>query len=172
MCACASRDHRWLSTGDQGPDSAVIVWDARSRTPVRCFFAIHHGGVVALRLSPDVRYLATLSADSGHQILAVWDWTSSVEQPLCYTQLETGKLGVQAHVVFRSDDYFQVMSNSETHVVFYDWVRLPLLLPFCFKCMCTNLKFNLGFFQKPNTIVTNSIFDKVCSSVSFGCLIS
>ncbi|KAL5962325.1 hypothetical protein TSMEX_009938 [Taenia solium] len=121
VCACASRDHRWLCTGDRGPDSAVIVWDARSRTPVRCLFAIHRGGVVALRLSPDVRYLVTLSADPEHQVLAVWDWTSSVEQPLCYTQLETSKLGVQAHVAFKLDDYFQVMSNSETHVVFYDW---------------------------------------------------
>ncbi|VDK34691.1 unnamed protein product [Taenia asiatica] len=124
VCACASRDHRWLSTGDRGPDSAVIVWDARSRTPVRCFFAIHRGGVVALRLSPDVRYLVTLSADPENQVLAVWDWTSSVEQPLCYTQLETSKLGVQAHVAFRLDDYFQVMSNSETHVVFYDWIAI------------------------------------------------
>ncbi|KAL5113063.1 hypothetical protein TcWFU_010181 [Taenia crassiceps] len=121
VCACASRDHRWLSTGDRGPDSAVIVWDARSCTPARCLFAIHRGGVVALRLSFDVRYLVTLSADPDHQVLAVWNWTSSTEQPLCYTQLETGKLGVQTHVTFRSDDYFQIMSNSGTHVVFYDW---------------------------------------------------
>ncbi|KAH9286559.1 Echinoderm microtubule-associated protein-like 5 [Echinococcus granulosus] len=121
VCACASKDRRWLSTGDRGPDSAVIVWDARSRTPVRCLFTIHRDGVMAVRLSPDARYLATLSADPTHQVLAVWDWTSSAEHPLCFTQLESDKLGVQAHIAFRSDNYFQAMSNSETHVVFYDW---------------------------------------------------
>ncbi|VDM32611.1 unnamed protein product [Hydatigera taeniaeformis] len=121
VCACASRDRRWLSTGDRGPDSAVIVWDSRSRLPVRCLFGLHRDGVVGLRLSPDARYLATLSTDSKHQVLAVWNWTSSIEQPLCYTQLETDKFGVQVHVAFRPNNYFQVMSNSGTHVVFYDW---------------------------------------------------
>lgn len=62
VCACASRNHRWLATGDAGPDSAVMIWDARSRTAVRCLYRAHPEGVVALRLTADARYLATLSA--------------------------------------------------------------------------------------------------------------
>ncbi|KAM7541024.1 hypothetical protein Aperf_G00000032968 [Anoplocephala perfoliata] len=140
VSTCASRNRRWLVTGDSGPDSAVMIWDAQSRIVVRCLYRIHAEGVAALRLTADARYLATLSAQprngSSYQTLAIWDWTSrssriesdestselqELPQPLCYTQINTDEVGTHTQITFREDDYFQVMSNSESHVVFYDW---------------------------------------------------
>ncbi|VDD74900.1 unnamed protein product [Mesocestoides corti] len=120
VCTCASRNRRWLGSGDCGPDSAVIVWDARKHVAVRTMLDIHTRGVFAMQLTPDARYLATLNADDGNQLFAVWNWSISTDEPLCYTQLPDN-IGTQRKIAFKQDDYFQVMSNSETHVVFYHW---------------------------------------------------
>nr|CDS33421.2 hypothetical transcript [Hymenolepis microstoma] len=136
----ASRNRRWLVTGDAGPDSAVMIWDAQTRKVVRCFFGIYPEGVIALRLTPDARYLASLSAPlrkgSGQQTLSIWNWTSgpheasndevcdeSFERPqsMCSVPIKAEEVGIQTHIAFKEDNYFQLMSNSESHVVFYDW---------------------------------------------------
>ncbi|KAM3177975.1 hypothetical protein ACTXT7_003466 [Hymenolepis weldensis] len=136
----ASRSRRWLATGDAGPESAVMIWDAQTKKVVRCLFGIHPGGVIALRLTPDARYLASLSAplrnDSGQQTLSIWNWTSGPyetendevsnesserPQPLCSVQIKAGDVGIQTQITFKEDSYFQIMSNSESHVIFYDW---------------------------------------------------
>lgn len=89
---------------------------------MRHLLGAHGYGFVSVRLTSDARYLATLSADPKHQTLAIWDWTSPSEQPLAFTQLDSKLMGNQNHIAFREDEYFQLMSNSESHVIFYDWV--------------------------------------------------
>lgn len=137
MCTCASQNRRWLGTGDRGPDNAIIIWDAQNCLSVRTIINSHQSGVISIQLTPDARYLATLSADSVNQVFAMWDWTTPGSDPMCYTQL-SADLSTQTKINFKEDDYFHCMTNSESHVVFYDWVSylsifreawLILLLP-------------------------------------------
>lgn len=120
-CTCASFDKRWVATGDSGNDSAVIVWDSNTCTPVRSIFEPHENGVVAIALTPDAKYLATLSASSP-QTFSIWDWTTGSEAPLCSCVLpET--CGVQNYILFDPTDVSNVITNSEKQVIFYSWVR-------------------------------------------------
>lgn len=60
------------------------------RIPVRTIFEPHpEGGVVALSLTPDSKYLASLSAGyrGQAQALAIWDWTMEDDTPLCTATL-------------------------------------------------------------------------------------
>ncbi|VDN98870.1 unnamed protein product [Rodentolepis nana] len=179
----ASRNRRWLVTGDAGPDNAVMVWDAQTRKVVRCLFGIHPEGVIALRLTPDARYLASLSApavnDSGQQTLSIWNWTlgphetcsddacdQSLVRPqsLCSVQIKNEETGIQTHIAFKEDDYFQLMSNSESHVVFYNWTlegkvtsHTPALEPKIFQ---TNYgKFVMSVYV-PNTDMAITVTSK------------
>uniref|UniRef100_A0A2C9LPD9 CCAAT-binding factor domain-containing protein n=1 Tax=Biomphalaria glabrata TaxID=6526 RepID=A0A2C9LPD9_BIOGL len=62
-CSAVSQDKRWLVTGDVGPDAMVNIWDTYTGTPIQTMFDPNpKGGVVAVALTPDSRYLATLSA--------------------------------------------------------------------------------------------------------------
>ncbi|BHF60831.1 Cilia- and flagella-associated protein 251 [Sparganum proliferum] len=117
---CCSKDKRWLVTGDSGPDNAVILWDAKTVQPVRTMLDTYPNGVVGVALTPDARYLATLSSDIDNQIFSIWDWTTGSDEPLCYTNLSPD-FGLQTKIAFKEDDYFHVMTNSETQVIFYDW---------------------------------------------------
>ncbi|PVD31166.1 hypothetical protein C0Q70_06577 [Pomacea canaliculata] len=92
-CVCVSEDKRWLVTGDKGVDSMVNVWDTYTCTPIQTLFEDDpEGGVVALALTPDARYLATLS---------------------------TGP--IQNYVTFNAENIHHVVSNSETQIIFYHW---------------------------------------------------
>lgn len=113
-------DRRWLGSGDRGPNSAVIIWDAHKYMAIRTMVDTHPNGVVAIQLTPDARYLATLSADDVNQVFAMWNWTRPCKDPICYTLL-SADYGTQTKIAFKDDDYFHVMTNSESHVIFYDW---------------------------------------------------
>ena len=72
-CTCASADRRLIATADTGEDSMLVVWDSYSAAPVKTIAAPHPSGVKAMDISPDGKYLVTLSADTGPQVLSVWD---------------------------------------------------------------------------------------------------
>lgn len=78
-------------------------------------------GVVAMALTPDARYLVTISAGSP-QVLCIWDWTVEGDHSLCSATLDPA-YGVQNFVLFNPDDTTQIVSNSENQVIFYAWVR-------------------------------------------------
>ena len=59
---CTSEDKRWIATADSGPDSMIVVWDSLSGTPIKTIFNPAPNGVVAMDISPDAMFLATLSA--------------------------------------------------------------------------------------------------------------
>jgi WD40 repeat protein len=61
-CCAVSRDKRWIVTSDVGEDSILVVWDALSGAPVKTLFQPHRRGAVALDISSDALYIATLSA--------------------------------------------------------------------------------------------------------------
>eukprot|EP00118_Oscarella_pearsei_P009048 m.49716 g.49716 ORF g.49716 m.49716 type:complete len:290 (+) comp34018_c0_seq23:28-897(+) len=119
-CTAVSENKRWIATGDQGKDSMVIVWDSYSCIPVRTVFNAHSGGVVAVAMSPDAKYLATLGA-SLPQALSIWEWTVPNEMPLHTVTIDSQICCLQAHLVFNPADCRYLMSTGNHQVVFYSW---------------------------------------------------
>ncbi|XP_063050835.1 cilia- and flagella-associated protein 251 [Engraulis encrasicolus] len=119
-CACVSEDRRWLVTADRGQESLVIIWDTYTGIPVRTMFDCHReGGTVALALSHDSKHLVTVgSGDGNGQRLCVWDWSSESETPLCMSELPE-ELGNQKHIMVHPSDNTQLISNSQSRVLFY-----------------------------------------------------
>ncbi|XP_050964836.1 cilia- and flagella-associated protein 251 [Labeo rohita] len=121
-CLCASEDRRWLVTADMGQESLVIVWDAYTGIPVRTLFDCHpEGGVSALALSKDSKYLATVGAGAVQRV-CIWNWTDESESPECQVDLSP-KYGCQNQILFNPSDDTQLVSNSSTQVLFYNWER-------------------------------------------------
>ena len=57
----ASRDRKWIATADAGDDdSLLVVWSVASGTPVKTIVNPHAGGVAAMDISPDSKFLATV----------------------------------------------------------------------------------------------------------------
>ncbi|KAJ8415526.1 hypothetical protein AAFF_G00425060 [Aldrovandia affinis] len=121
-CLCASEGRRWLVTADKGPDSLVLVWETHTGYPVQTMYDCHpEGGVSAMALSHDSKYLVTVGAGEIQRV-CIWDWTSEMEGPVCVTELKP-EYGCQKHIIFHQNDNTQILSNSESHVVFYSWVK-------------------------------------------------
>ncbi|XP_053376609.1 cilia- and flagella-associated protein 251-like [Mercenaria mercenaria] len=121
-CTCVSEDKRWLVTGDRGKDSMVIVWDTYTGVPIQTIFdttGSDEGGVVAVGMTPDARYLATLSAAKS-QVLSIWEWTVDGETPLCSAQLKPS-YGVQNFILFNPEDIHYLVTNSDSQVIFFNW---------------------------------------------------
>ena len=59
-CCAVSSDRRWIVTGDCGDDSILVVWDSLTGMPVKTIFSPHPKGVVAVDISEDALYIATL----------------------------------------------------------------------------------------------------------------
>ncbi|XP_016333156.1 WD repeat-containing protein 66-like [Sinocyclocheilus anshuiensis] len=121
-CLCASEDRRWLVTADMGQESLVIIWDAYTGIPVRTLFDCHpEGGVSAMALSKDSKYLVTVGA-AAVQRVCIWNWTDESESPECQVDLSP-KYGCQSQLLFNPFDNTQLVSNSSTQVLFYNWER-------------------------------------------------
>uniref|UniRef100_W5L2B2 Cilia- and flagella-associated protein 251 n=1 Tax=Astyanax mexicanus TaxID=7994 RepID=W5L2B2_ASTMX len=120
-CLCVSEDRRWIVTADKGQESLVIIWDSYTGIPVRTLFESHpEGGVAALALSKDSKYLGTVGAGAVQRV-CIWDWTNETEGPECQVEIHP-EHGFQNHITFNTTDSFQLVSNSEGHVLFYTWV--------------------------------------------------
>ncbi|XP_056602043.1 cilia- and flagella-associated protein 251 isoform X5 [Triplophysa dalaica] len=118
---CASEDRRWLVTADMGQESLVIIWDSYTGIPVRTMFDCHpEGGVSALALSNDSKYLATVAGTA--QQVCIWDWTDESNSPKCRADISP-KYGFQNQILFHPSDSTQLLSNSESQVLFYNWER-------------------------------------------------
>ncbi|KAI5625290.1 cilia- and flagella-associated protein 251 isoform X1 [Silurus asotus] len=121
-CLCVSEDRRWIVSADQGPDSLVIIWDSYTGIPVHTMFDCHpEGGVHAVALSNDSKYLATVGAGTVQKV-CIWDWTHETDGPECQVDINS-KLGCQKHIVFNPIDSTRLLSNSANHVVFYTWEK-------------------------------------------------
>ncbi|XP_056390908.1 cilia- and flagella-associated protein 251 [Hyla sarda] len=117
---CVSEDRRWIATGDQGPESLLIVWDSFSGIPVHTIFQSHpHGGVIAIAMSRNAKYLATIGGGTVQKV-CIWDWTTGSEMPICTTELNS-QFGLQKYIIFNPEDDAQLITNSETQVIFYSW---------------------------------------------------
>ncbi|XP_036369250.1 cilia- and flagella-associated protein 251-like isoform X1 [Octopus sinensis] len=130
ICIYVSQNKKWLVTADKGKDSAVIIWDTYTYIPIQTLFGASADGMTAIALTPDSKYLATLSA-SEYQEFSLWDWTVNGEKPLISVNLKP-LYGVQNYIYFNPEDYNQIVTNSESHVIFYQLVERSLELKwFC-----------------------------------------
>ncbi|XP_068100947.1 cilia- and flagella-associated protein 251 [Hyperolius riggenbachi] len=119
-CMCVSEDRRWIATADCGPESLIIVWDSFSGIPVHTIFQSHpEGGVVSIAMSQNAKYLATVGSGTVQKV-SIWDWTTGGETPVCTAEL-TDDFGVQKYIIFNPQDHTQLITNSETQVIFYSW---------------------------------------------------
>ncbi|CAD7951720.1 unnamed protein product [Amoebophrya sp. A25] len=120
-----SQDKRWIVTADTGKESMLTVWDRHTGTPVKIMFSPYRNGVQALDMTPDSKYLATLSApemDGAElkQYLSVWDWTSeNSDAPICTALI--GTQDVQTCVVFNRWNISEIATNGRRRVFFWTW---------------------------------------------------
>ncbi|CAF1189811.1 unnamed protein product [Didymodactylos carnosus] len=155
-CCCVSDNKRWLVTADSGPDCTIIVWDTISGLPNQTYFDVLNGGANAVAISFDSKYIATLSKD-GPQIMSIWDWTSASDEPLCAVELKK-EYDNQYFIRFNNRDASQLVSNSTTQVLFYDWNPQEGIT--CFDPELTERTFNssrekLGYLTQ-STFLLNS----------------
>ncbi|KAM4053992.1 cilia- and flagella-associated protein 251 isoform 2-T3 [Anomaloglossus baeobatrachus] len=119
-CLCVSEDRRWIATGDQGPESLIIVWDSFSGIPVHTIFQSHpHEGVISIAMSQNAKYLATIGGGTVQKV-CIWDWTTGSETPICKAELNA-QFGLQKYIIFNPKDETQLITNSDTQVIFYSW---------------------------------------------------
>lgn len=72
-----------------------------------------------MAITPDSKYIASLSAQDP-QVLAIWEWTSDSETPICTAQLDPD-YGRQANIRFNLENTFELVTNSNNQVIFYEW---------------------------------------------------
>lgn len=72
-----------------------------------------------MAITPDSKYVASLSAEYP-QVLCIWEWTTDSETPVCTAQIDP-KFGPQSTIRFNLDNTFQLVTNSPTHTLFYEW---------------------------------------------------
>ena len=83
-------DRCWLATADSGQESCLIIWSASTGQPVRTYFKAHTHGVIAMDMSADATYLATLGYGT-HFVLFISKLESS---PWCGMQTRIAHLGM------------------------------------------------------------------------------
>ncbi|KAL2091774.1 hypothetical protein ACEWY4_011572 [Coilia grayii] len=121
-CVCVSEDRRWLVTADRGQDSLVIVWDTYTGIPVRTLFDCHpEGGTVALALSHDSKHLVMVGTGEVQQRLCVWGLEPANQRVLCCMTELPDAFGTQRHILFHPNDNTQLLSTSESRVLFHQW---------------------------------------------------
>ncbi|ESN92618.1 hypothetical protein HELRODRAFT_69621 [Helobdella robusta] len=122
-CLAATHDKKMAIVGDKGPNSIVNVWQVLLKTkqlkPVKTFFNFQEYGVSAVAMSNTNTYLAIISANPV-QFLTIWNWTDPSDIPIVEIRINPA-YGYQKDIIFNADDSSQLVSNSETRVVFYAW---------------------------------------------------
>ncbi|XP_053224777.1 cilia- and flagella-associated protein 251 [Podarcis raffonei] len=119
-CICVSEDRRWIATADRGPQSMVTVWDGYSAIPVHTIFDSHpEGGVCAIAISHDSKFLATIGAGEVQKV-CIWRWTSPETKPVCSVEIQP-QFGFQDYIAFNSRYHNELVSNSKIQVIFYIW---------------------------------------------------
>ncbi|KAI8920548.1 WD40-repeat-containing domain protein [Entophlyctis helioformis] len=143
---CFSRERRWLSTTDKGPNSMIIVWDMKpglgrpsdtlagsaatgsvayendgtlNAMPIKNIYNPHDGyGAVAVRFTPDNKYLVTLGDEPGQQTVCLWNWTTADNEPMIRFAIQGEP---QSCLRVNPADPFEFMTNGPKSVNFFVW---------------------------------------------------
>eukprot|EP01105_Mastigella_eilhardi_P010888 TRINITY_DN251_c0_g1_i11.p1 TRINITY_DN251_c0_g1~~TRINITY_DN251_c0_g1_i11.p1 ORF type:complete len:1005 (+),score=248.37 TRINITY_DN251_c0_g1_i11:979-3993(+) len=123
-CTCVSSDRCWVCTADVGANSMLVVWDSATGAAVRTIVRPHLRGVVAMDLSADALYLATMGyvepGSSERQDLRIWQWTNG-QQEGPYLTVTVPTADLQTCVRFNTLNEHELISNGEKRVFFWTW---------------------------------------------------
>lgn len=113
-----SRDKRLIVTADCGADAMLVVWDALLAQAARVFsLSAEDGGIVALDISPDGRYIYTVNQAFPTQKVQVWDWKNSAE-PVASASLPAG-VEFQHCIRVSTFSLTDIITNGQNQVVFW-----------------------------------------------------
>ena len=107
----------------------LIVWESRTGIPhkniykyyiyIYIYNSPHPLGVGFIAISPDNRYMATLSWPSENQSICIWDRESESKLPIASTQ-DLPK-DIQYFCVFNSNNIYELATNGKNRVLFWFW---------------------------------------------------
>ena len=121
--AAVSMDKKFLVTVDYGENSMVIVWDSVTGLPIKTISTEEYGGAVAVDISSDASFIATLGGDDPPpQKICIWEWTTDREDPMFEAEMPQLISGdIQTCIKFNPDDETLLVTNGDARVVFWCW---------------------------------------------------
>ena len=87
--------------------------------PVQTYFNDHSYGCISVAITPDSKFIASLSAQYP-QVLAIWEWTTDSEMPVCTAEIDP-MYGLQSTIRFNAYNVYQVVTNNHSQTIFYEW---------------------------------------------------
>ncbi|KAG1654648.1 hypothetical protein FOA52_010276 [Chlamydomonas sp. UWO 241] len=125
-CLGVTSDRSTLITGDVGSASLLVLWDAVTGAPIASVAQPHAHGVLAMDVSPDDEWLATISAPDpgrdGEQEIALWSLAAvradaASARPVVLTSIPAGD--TQTSVAFNMNDVSELVSNGKRRAYFW-----------------------------------------------------
>lgn len=98
----------------------IVVWDVETANPVSTIFNPHPQGTVAMDISPDCKYIATLSAEPPKAI-ALWNWSDENNMMMLSQELPAICEDPQWHIRFNKWDPKELVTNGSRRVIFWQW---------------------------------------------------
>ena len=120
-CLTTSADRSVIATADIGPDSLMVLWDAKTATPFWSVSKPQPYGIVAMHLTPNGRQLVAMSAlapDSTlvQQVITIWDLSSPSQTPVFSAKIPSGE---RKNCLCLSPDGQELITNGRGHVCFW-----------------------------------------------------
>ena len=119
IASCTAADRRFVATCDAGVDALMIIWDTHTFLPIKHINLSESEGVLAMDMTSDAMYIATLSKDEP-QTISLWEWTSDEGNTPKLTCQVTAK-DLQTCIRFSPDDNHMIVTNGEKRVIFWSW---------------------------------------------------
>lgn len=120
-CLTTSEDRSVIATADIGPNSLMVLWDAKTATPFWSVSKPQPYGIVAMHLTPNGRQLVAMSAlapDSTlvQQVITIWDLSSPSQTPVFSAKIPSGE---RKNCLCLSPDGQELITNGRGHVCFW-----------------------------------------------------
>lgn len=125
-CMVTTEDRSTLITADVGNESLLVLWNSRTGQPIQSISQPHGHGIVAMDVSYDDQWLATLAApdsETGDQEIAVWLLSDLVSKngsntkPAVLTTIPSGD--AQTTIRFSMNDVRELITNGKRRVYFW-----------------------------------------------------
>lgn len=120
-CLTTSEDRSVIATADIGPNSLMVLWDAKTAMPFWSVSKPQPYGIVAMHLTPNGRQLVAMSAlapDSTlvQQVITIWDLSSPSQTPVFSAKIPSGE---RKNCLCLSPDGQELITNGRGHVCFW-----------------------------------------------------
>lgn len=86
---------------------------------MQTYFNNHSEGCISVAITPDSKFIASLSAHYP-QVLAIWEWTTDSDIPVCTAEIDP-MYGLQSNIRFNLFDIHQIVTNNNSQCIFYEW---------------------------------------------------